>query len=242
MGPREIYEALVDGARNTVLIASVAGSIGIIVGIIGLTGLGLRFSTIILSLAGESLFLTMALTALTALILGMGAPITATYVILAVLVPPALARLGVSTEAAHLTLIWYSQLSGLTPPVCLVAYAAAAMAKADPFRTGFAALRFGAFLILMPLLFVYTPLLSGASPAVHLFVVATAAIAAITFAAFLEGQWSRPTTGLERLALGIGTAGLFTVAPWANVLGLALVAAVHLRQRLTSVSRASLPV
>ncbi len=99
MGPSEIWAALVTGTRNTLMIASVAGSIGVIVGIIGLTGLGLRFSGLMLSLTGESLFLAMLVVALTATVLGAGAPITATYVILAVLVPPALATLGVSVDS-----------------------------------------------------------------------------------------------------------------------------------------------
>ena len=163
MGPSQIWGALVDGTRNTLMIASVAGSIGIIVGVIGLTGLGLRFSGIMLSLTGESLFLAMLIVALTATVLGCGAPITATYVILAVLVPPALATLGVSVEAAHFTLIWFSQLSSITPPVCLVVYAAAAIAQADPFRTSYHAMKFSAFLVVMPFLSC-TRRYSGADP------------------------------------------------------------------------------
>ena len=232
MGVTKIYGALIDGARNTLMIASVAGSIGIIVGIIGLTGLGLTFSSVMLSMTGESLLLAMIMVALTALILGIGAPITATYVILAVLVPPALARLGVSTAASHLSLIWYSQLSSITPPVCLVAYAAAAIAEADPFRTAFHALKFGAFLIVMPFLFVYTPLLLESEPWVNVLTIATAAMAAVTFAATLQGHFHRGNTRLEGIILGAGTVSLLTAIPVANAVGLALVAGVYGWQRL----------
>ena len=232
MGVKKIYETLIDGARNTLMIASVAGSIGIIVGVIGLTGLGLTFSSAMLSMTGDSLLLAMIMVALTALILGIGAPITATYVILAVLVPPALARLGVSTAASHLSLIWYSQLSSITPPVCLVAYAAAAIAEADPFRTAFHALKFGAFLIVMPFLFVYTPLLLEAEPWVNVLTIATATMAAVTFAATLQGYFYRRNTRLEGLILGTGTVSLLTAVPVMNAVGLALVAGVYGWQRL----------
>lgn len=231
MGIKEIYAAMVDGARNTLMIASVAGSIGIIVGIIGLTGLGLRFSSIVLSMTGDSLLLAMALVAVTALVLGIGAPITATYVILAVLVPPALGDLGVSVEAAHLSLIWYSQLSSLTPPVCLVAFAAASIAKADPFRTGLHAMKFGAFLIVMPLLFVYTPLLLGAEPLANVIAVATATVAAISFAAVLQGYFARRNTLSEGVLLAAATVLLFTTYLPANVAGAVLITAVYLWQR-----------
>ena len=231
MGPAEIWAALVTGTRNTLMIASVAGSIGVIVGIIGLTGLGLRFSGLMLSLTGESLFLAMLVVALTATILGAGAPITATYVILAVLVPPALATLGVSVEAAHMTLIWFSQLSSITPPVCLVVFAAAAIAQADPFRTSYHAMKFSAFLIVMPFLFVYTPLLGTGTLWLDTLSVVTATIAAVTFAAALQGYFRRRNTPLETLLLSAGTLALFDGTPAVNAVGLVLVAAVYVRQR-----------
>ncbi len=231
MGPTQIYGALVDGTRNTLMIASVAGSIGIIVGVIGLTGIGLKFSSIMLSLTGDSLFLAMIIVAVTALILGLGAPITATYVILAVLVPPALYKLGVSPEAAHLTLIWYSQLSGITPPVCLVAYAAAAIAQADPLRTGFYALKFGSFLILMPFLFVYTPLLLGGPFWTDLLAVVTATVATICFAAVLQGYFLRRNTKLETLLMAAGTIALFTGNAILDAVGLGLLGGIYLWQR-----------
>jgi TRAP transporter 4TM/12TM fusion protein len=235
MRAAQIWTALVVGSRNTLMIASVAASIGIIVGIIGLTGLGLRFSGIMLSLTGDSLLLAMLIVALTATILGCGAPITATYVILAVLVPPALAKLGVSVAAAHLTLIWFSQLSSITPPVCLVVYAAAAIAQADPFRASYHALKFSAFLIVMPFLFVYTPLLESGSSWLGVLAAATATIAAVTFAATLQGFFARRSTWPETVLLGAGTLGLFDGRPAVNAVGLVLVVGVYLYQRRTAV-------
>ncbi len=235
MGPSQIWGALVDGTRNTLMIASVAGSIGIIVGVIGLTGLGLRFSGIMLSLTGESLFLAMLIVALTATVLGCGAPITATYVILAVLVPPALATLGVSVEAAHFTLIWFSQLSSITPPVCLVVYAAAAIAQADPFRTSYHAMKFSAFLVVMPFLFVYTPLLGSGSFWMNVLAVVTATVAAVTFAATLQGHFVSRNTRLETLLLAAGTVALFAGRPMVNAVGVVLVGSVYVRQRTAQI-------
>ncbi len=231
MGPREICASLAEATRKTLIIASVAGSIGIVVGVIALTGLGVRFSSIMLSLTGESLLLAMIVVAMTALVLGIGAPITATYVILATLVPPALATLGVSVAASHLTLIWYSQLSSITPPVCLVAYAAAAIAGADPFRTALHALKFGAFLVVMPFLFVYTPLLFTSTPSMNLLAIVTATVAAASSGALLQGYLVRRTTRLEWLLLASGTVALFTTAPWMNAIGAGLVCAIYAWQR-----------
>jgi TRAP-type uncharacterized transport system fused permease subunit len=152
-------------------------------------------------------------------------------VILAVLVPPALATLGVSVEAAHLTLIWFSQLSSITPPVCLVVYAAAAIAQADPFRTSYHAMKFSAFLVVMPFLFVYTPLLGSESLWMNVLAVVTATIAAVTFGATLQGYFVSRNTRLETSLLGAGTAALFHGMPLLNAVGLVLVGSVYLRQR-----------
>jgi TRAP-type uncharacterized transport system fused permease subunit len=152
-------------------------------------------------------------------------------VILAVLVPPALATLGVSVEAAHMTLIWFSQLSSITPPVCLVVYAAAAIAQADPFRTSYHAMKFSAFLVVMPFLFVYTPLLGSGSFWLDVLAVVTATIAAVTFAATLQGYFVGRNTLAETVALGAGTVALFDGRPVMNAVGLLLVGGVYIRQR-----------
>jgi TRAP-type uncharacterized transport system fused permease subunit len=130
-----------------------------------------------------------------------------------------------------MTLIWFSQLSSVTPPVCLVVYAAAAIAQADPFRTSYHALKFSAFLIAMPFLFVYTPLLGGGSLWMDVLAVATATIAAITLAAALQGYFLRRCTALEKLLLAAGTLALFDGRPVANAVGLVLVGGVYVRQR-----------
>jgi TRAP-type uncharacterized transport system fused permease subunit len=135
-------------------------------------------------------------------------------------------------------LIWFSQLSSITPPVCLVVYAAAAIAQADPFRASYHALKFSAFLILMPFLFVYTPLLGSGVLWIDVLAVVTATIAAVTFAATVQGYFLRRSTTLETVLLGAGTAALFDGRPLVNVVGTVLVAVVYLRQRRTRAQQA----
>ena len=157
MGPRAIWEAIQTGARNTLIIGATLGVIGIIVGTISLTGIGLKFSDIIISLAGGHLLPAILLVALASLVLGMGVPVTAAYLITAVLAVPPLTEMGVVLIAAHMIVYWFSQDSNITPPVCVAAYAGAAIAGADPWRTGWTAFKFAKLLYVMPVLFAFTP-------------------------------------------------------------------------------------
>ena len=157
MGHKEIWEAIQLGARNTLIIGATVGVIGVIVGIISLTGMGLKFSDLIITMAGNSLLLALGLIALASLILGMGVPVTAAYLIVAVLAVPALGAFGVPLICAHMIVYWLSQDSNITPPVCVAAYAGAAIAGADPWKTGWTAFKFAKLLYVMPLLFAFTP-------------------------------------------------------------------------------------
>ncbi|MFA5700823.1 MAG: TRAP transporter fused permease subunit [Desulfuromonas sp.] len=157
MGPKEIWEAIQTGARNTLIIGATVGVIGVIVGTISLTGMGLKFSDLIIAMAGNSLLLAILLIALASLVLGMGVPVTASYLIVAVLAVPALGTFGVAAIAAHQIVYWLSQDSNITPPVCVAAYAGAAIAGSDPWKTGWTSFRFAKMLYVMPILFAFTP-------------------------------------------------------------------------------------
>ncbi|MBD1400614.1 TRAP transporter fused permease subunit [Pelobacter sp. M08fum] len=157
MGPKEIWEAIQTGARNTLIIGATVGVIGVIVGVISLTGMGLKFSDLIIALAGNSLLLAIILIALASLVLGMGVPVTASYLIVAVLAVPALGAFGVAAIVAHQIVYWLSQDSNITPPVCVAAYAGAAIAGSDPWKTGWTAFKFAKMLYVVPLLFAFTP-------------------------------------------------------------------------------------
>lgn len=157
MGPREIWDAIQTGAVNTLIIGATLGVIGIIVGTISLTGIGLKFSDIIISLAGGNLLPAILLVGLASLVLGMGVPVTAAYLITAVLAVPPLTEMGVVLIAAHMIVYWFSQDSNITPPVCVAAYAGAAIAGSDPWKTGWTAFKFAKLLYVMPILFAFTP-------------------------------------------------------------------------------------
>ena len=157
MGPREIWEAIQTGARNTLVIGATLGVIGIIVGVISLTGIGLKFSDIIISLAAGNLLIALGLIALASLVLGMGVPVTAAYLITAVLAVPPLGDMGVPILAAHMIVYWLSQDSNITPPVCVAAYAGAAIAGSDPWKTGWTSFKYAKLLYVMPVLFAFTP-------------------------------------------------------------------------------------
>ncbi len=239
MTPKVLVNTFVNAGRDILIIASIVGAIGIIVGVLTLTGLGLRFSDAILSLSQGNLFLTIVMIAIGAFILGMGAPIAAVYVILAVMAPPALVKLGVPMISAHMLLIWYSQLSGLTPPVALVAYSAAAVAGSDPIKTGFESLKYGFFLIVIPLLFVYTPLLFTGSLFDSISAVITSLVAVFATAFFIQRFFIRKNTLLEQVLFAVGAFLLFTPSLTLGLVGVAVVAVpiiLQIKSRKSSIA------
>ncbi len=157
MDLKGIWEAILTGANNTLIIGATLGVIGIIVGTISLTGIGLKFSDIIISLASGNLLAAIFLVALASLVLGMGVPVTAAYLITAVLAVPPLMEMGVPLLCAHMIVYWFSQDSNITPPVCVAAYAGAAIAGSDPWKTGWTSFKFAKLLYVMPILFAFTP-------------------------------------------------------------------------------------
>ena len=229
MGPRKVFHAIVAGAHNNTSAGAAIGSLGVIIGGIVLSGLGLKFSAILVEFAGGQLFFTVALVALISIIIGMGSSTTGSYIILSVVAAPALIQLGVAEVPAHLVVFYAACLSNITPPVCVSAFAAAAIAQADPMRTGFAALKFGATLVLIPFSFVYVPelLLQGDSGAIayatvrYVFGYAALAIG-LQGTEFVRGRistWRRAMFLLAALCL------LFPLLPWIEFAGLALVIA-----------------
>jgi TRAP transporter 4TM/12TM fusion protein len=145
------------GTIASLKIGATVGVIGIIIGVLTYSGLVLTFADIVIELAEGQLWLTILLIALASLILGMGVPVTAAYLITAVVAVPALTELGVNPIAAHMIVYWLSQDSNITPPVCIAAFAGATIAKANMWLTAFTAFKFAKFLYLGPFLFGYVP-------------------------------------------------------------------------------------
>lgn len=157
IGPKEFVQACRKGTESGLKIGATVGVIGIIIGVLTYSGLVLTFADIVIELAGGSLVLTILLIALASLVLGMGVPVTAAYLITAVVAVPALTHLGVNEIAAHMIVYWLSQDSNITPPVCIAAFAGATIAKANMWRTAFASFKFAKFLYLGPFLFGFVP-------------------------------------------------------------------------------------
>ena len=154
-----LFDALAEGGDKSLIVGSTAGPVGIIVGMALLTGLAFKFSALLLTYTFGMVWIALLIILVATFILGMGMTVTADYLILAILAAPALGEMGVPLLAAHLAVFWFSQSSNVTPPVCMAAFAGASIAQANPYSTGFQAMRFSSFLYVMPFMFVYTPIL-----------------------------------------------------------------------------------
>ncbi len=177
------------GARNAVAVSMACAVAGVIVGVVGLTGLGLKFSAMMMAFSGGNLLLALIMVLLASLVLGMGLPVTASYIVLIVLVGPALtAEFGVPLLIAHLVVFWYSQDSNVTPPIALAGFAGAAIAGSKPMETGFQAWKFAKGLYLIPLFMVYNPeIIMGGPVPLLVWTACTGFLALAAFAATLEG-------------------------------------------------------
>jgi TRAP transporter 4TM/12TM fusion protein len=226
MSVPDIVNALEVGARGALGVAIACATAGIIVGVVTLTGLGLKMANGLIDLAGGNLLFTMFFTMITSLILGMGVPTTANYVITATMAAPALVLLGVEKLAAHLFVFYFGIIADITPPVALAAYAGAGIAKANPFDTGVTAtkLAIGAFIV--PYIFVYNPamVLIGTTPFLLTQNLVTACGGMFGLGAAMIGFCLAPMSWLERIWFGL--AGLMLIDPGAvtDVIGIAMLA------------------
>ncbi|KQI71391.1 permease [Loktanella sp. 5RATIMAR09] len=203
--------ALELGARNAVAVSVACAVAGIIVGVVGLTGLGLKFSAMMIAFSGGNIVLALILVLLASLVLGMGLPVTAAYIVLIILVGPALTeQFGIPLLIAHLVVFWYSQDSNVTPPVALAGFAGAAIAGSKPMETSVQAWKYAKGLYLIPLFMVFNEeiILGGPLPLV-LWSGAIAILGLTAFAAILEGFLWRPMPVWMRVLLLPGVVGLF---------------------------------
>jgi TRAP-type uncharacterized transport system fused permease subunit len=191
----------------------------------------IRFSAIVLTLSGETLLLALVLIAFASLILGMGLPITAAYLVIAAAAAPALSELGLPLLTAHLIIFWLSLDSNITPPVALGAYTAAALAEADPWRTGWNSFRFAKMIYVMPLLFAYTPILFSGTPEENLMAIASAVIGTVAFSILSTGYFLVRTTLVEWSVLAIATPLAFIPTLETDIAAFALFGAIYLWQR-----------
>ena len=233
IGPREFLKIFLGTGRGLLEIAAITGLAGVVIGVLQLTGLGFTLTLTLLNLGQSSAILLLILTAIVSIILGMGMPTTAVYVLLAVLVAPGLSKLGILPIAAHLFIFYFGMLSMITPPVCIASYAAATIGKTDPIKTGWEAMRLCSIAYVVPFLFVFSPslLLIGEWYEV-LASVLTAIAGAILLGVGVVGYLFRPVGAVKRalfvmaaigLLIPIVQTGNFATLTWlTNGIGLAL--------------------
>ncbi len=217
--PKKLTRALADGSLQTLTAATTCAVAGIIVGVVTLTGLGLKFSAIVIDYAGGSLLLTAIYTALIVWIIGLAVPVTASYIICAVIAAPAMIKLGVPDVAAHMFIFYYSVLSEVSPPTALSPFAAAAITGGDPYKTTLQAWKYTLPAFLVPFVFVLDPqglglllkMPAGGSWVDIVMITVKTALGLAALAAAAQGWALRRTTPLERGLLVL--AGLLLVFP-----------------------------
>ena len=239
MGWRQIWQALVTAGKNCLFVAALTGAVGVLIGVLALTGIVIKFPYILVELAGESLLLTIGLIAVATFVLGLPLPITATYLIVAVVAVPALLKLGVPVLTAHLIIFWLSLDSNITPPVAMGPFAAAAIAGADPMKTGWACFRFAKIIYVMPILFAYTNILLTGTPAENLWAIASATLGTVLVSIVGTGFFLVRTTLVEWLLLAAAAVLAFIPTLATGMAAIAIFAAVYLWQRKRAIALAS---
>jgi TRAP transporter 4TM/12TM fusion protein len=232
----DIVDGLEKGARNAITVIAACACAGIIIGVVTQTGLGLKMGSMLVSIANGKLILTLFFTMLTSLVLGIGVPTTANYVITSTIAAPALLLLGVPMIAAHMFVFYFGIIADVTPPVCLAAVAAAGVAKSEPMRTGVQAARLAIAAFVIPYIFVYTPslLLVDVTIVGIIFIIITSLIGIIAIASSLTGYFSARMSVIERAIFLVGGIMLITTHMTVNIIGVALLIGGFLLQRKKS--------
>lgn len=228
-----LTKALASGSTGVLAIAATCAGAGLIVGTVVLTGLGLKFSSIVIQYAGGSLLLTAIFTAFIVWIVGLAVPVTASYIICAVIAAPALINLGIPAFAAHMFIFYYAVLSEVSPPTALSPFAAAAICKGNPYKTTLQSWKYVAPAILVPFMFVLDKsgvslLLMGSTTALAqanwmeiVWSTLTAIVGIVALAGGLQGWFIEKTNILERTLMIVSGVALAYTSPTADMIGFA---------------------
>jgi TRAP transporter 4TM/12TM fusion protein len=234
--PKKLVKALRGGSIGVLSVASTCAAAGIIVGVVTLTGLGLKFSSIIIQYAGGSIFLTAVFTALIVWVIGLAVPVTASYIISAVIAAPAMIQLGVPDFAAHMFIFYYAILSEVSPPTALSCFAAAALTKGNPYKTTMYAWKYTLPAFIVPFMFTLDPkgvgiLLKG--PVVNvIWTTFTAFVGIAALAGGVENWFFKKTTFYERVMLIVAGLALVYPEPLYDIVGFGFIAVVIISQKL----------
>jgi TRAP transporter 4TM/12TM fusion protein len=236
--PRKLIKALKNGGRACGQVIIALGSIGIVIAVVKLTGVGLNFASMVVALSQGSLFLALILTMLACLALGMGLPTIPAYLIIVLILGPAISKLGVPMILTHMFVLYFGVLSNVTPPVAIAAYAAAPIAGANPMRTGYQAIKLATVGFLIPFVLIYNPSISlvvGFEWSSFIWIMLRLPVLIWLVASSLVGVDREPLSFIERvMRFLVGVATLSTVFPiqaGTFVLGLAIIVFHRLRKR-----------
>jgi TRAP transporter 4TM/12TM fusion protein len=233
IGWRNIFDALVDGARNTLSVAMACACAGIVIGCVTITGLGITFTEIVIVLAQSSLIAALMLTAMAGIVLGMGMPTTPSYIVMGSLLVPAIIKLGAIAPAAHMFAFYFAILSAITPPVALAVFAASGLAKSDLWATGWQAMRIAAPTYIVPFMFIYEPSLMLIGDWFESLTSSVAAVIGVMcLAAGLQGYLLREARWWERAVLVVAALLLIKPGYISDAIGLVLLASVLFSQKL----------
>ncbi len=232
--PTLVMDSLKSGTQSSVGVAGACGMAGIISGVVSMTALGSTLITVIVPLAQKGTFIALFLTMLCCIVLGMGVPTTANYVIMATITAPILVEMGIPPLAAHMFVFYFGIVADITPPVALAAYAGSAIAHSNPLKTGVTATKLAITAFIVPYIFAYSPEMLLVIGDVSVFeivrIVVTALIGIYAISAGMEGFMRRPVPLWQRIPLLVG--GLMMVTPNAltDVIGIGLIAIVAVFQ------------
>lgn len=235
MSWRGLLMALEAGAKGSVSVAIATAVVGFIVGVSSLTSLGITLGDNMIAFAHGNLFATLVLTMITAIILGMGMPTTAVYIVGATIAAPALLKLGIAPLAAHLFVFYFGNISNVTPPVALAAFTGAGIAGSSPSQTGWAAARLASAGFLIPFIWIYSPALIAQGSIGHvLWAAVTATVGIITLACAVQAYMIRATNLIQRILLFVAAFGLIKPGLITDTVGISVLIIVFLWQRFQS--------
>ncbi len=232
MGPKTILYALEIAARMSLQLVAVCAAAGIIVGIIALTGIGVRFSSMLLAVAGQSELLALFFAMCVSIILGMGMPTTAAYAVAASVIAPGLIQMGIDPLTAHFFIFYFAVMSAITPPVALAAYAGAAIARSDPMRTSVESFKIGLAAFVVPFMFFYSaPLLMQGAWHENLHAFLTAALGIYLLASSIQGWFFGPIKPVLRIIVLAAALAMIGGGLQSDIIGLVVAATVFTLQK-----------
>lgn len=236
LSPKKLAIALEKGARGALSVIAACAVAGLIVGTVTLTGLGLKFADLIVMLANGNLYMALVLTMFAAIIMGMGMPTTALYIILGSMVAPALVQLDVPVVASHLFIFYFGCMAAVTPPVALSSYLAAAIAKADSVKTAFAGLKLASSAFILPFVFALSPelILINSTPGKTAKIVISALVGVFALASSLENHFFIKTKKYESMLLFVSALMLIIPGIITDIIGFVLIVVIGLRKYFES--------